>query len=155
GSCPGGVELALALDGHGRAALRRSPGVRQTIPSKSTSSENLRPVADSERIVALDVLRGFALYGVLLANAAPFYSGRVFLPQPLSPLDDFARILINIFVDGKAMTLFSFLFGLGFGVQLLRAEARGRDVLSLYPRRLGALLVISLFHIVVIYWGDI
>ncbi len=125
-----------------------------------TATEGLRPVEDFERLILLDVLRGFALYGVLLANTIPWYSGNGFLSQAeraarTSSLDIAALDLVNIFIDNKAMTLFSFLFGLGFAVQLQRASAQGRNIASLYPRRLGILFAIGAFHISVIYWGDI
>lgn len=119
----------------------------------------LDPVAASDRIPLLDVLRGFALYGVLLANMV-WFSGRAFLPREPGPppsldVNGVAEIVIRIFVDGKAMTLFSFLFGLGFAVQLERAEARGHNVLPTYLRRLGAMLALGFCHIVLIWWGDI
>jgi uncharacterized protein len=122
--------------------------------------EDLRPVSTAERVALIDVLRGFALYGVLLANTIPFYSGRSFLPKAevaarTSSLDQIALVVINVFVDGKAMTLLSFLFGLGFAVQLTRAESRGRSVLPVYLRRLVVMIAIGGCHITFIWWGDI
>jgi uncharacterized protein len=119
----------------------------------------LAPVAAPDRIPLLDVLRGFALYGVLLANTV-WFSGRAFLPREPGPppsldVHGVAEIVIRIFVDAKAMTLFSFLFGLGFAVQLERAEARGRSGLPTYLRRLGIMLALGFCHIVLIWWGDI
>ena len=122
--------------------------------------EGIHPVLPAERVVLLDVLRGFALYGVLLANTIPWYSGRALLPRaeaaipPGSP-DDIALFLVSLFVDGKSLTLFSFLFGLGFAVQLLRAEDRGQSVVPVYLRRLGILFLIGLCHITFLWWGDI
>jgi uncharacterized protein len=132
----------------------------ETASATPAAPEGLRPVSAAERVDLLDVLRGFALYGVLLANTIPWYSGRAFLPRaevafrPGSP-DNIALVLVAIFVDGKAMTLFSFLFGLGFAVQLLRAEARGGNAIPVYLRRLGVLFLIGLCHITLLWWGDI
>jgi len=97
---------------------------------------------------------------VLLANTIPWYSGRAFLPpaeaavRPGSP-DEIALFLIALFIDTKSLTLLSFLFGLGFAVQLLRAEDRGQSVVPVYCRRLGVLFLIGLCHIVFLWWGDI
>jgi uncharacterized protein len=118
------------------------------------------PTAAAERIVVLDVLRGFALYGVLIANAVPWFSGRAFMPRAelVAQLDSIDRVflfLLNVFVDGKAMTLLTFLFGLGFSMQLQRAEASGRSVLPVHFRRLAALGLIGAAHVLLIWWGDI
>src|SRR5437763_3179328 len=68
--------------------------------------------------------------------------------------DSVAQGFIDFVVQGKCITLFAFLFGLGFAVQMTRAEERGRSV-SFYPRRLLILLCIGLFHAWVIWPGDI
>lgn len=120
--------------------------------------EGPSPVA--ERIGLLDVLRGFALYGVLLANTAVFYSGRAFLPRAEAAarsdsLDEVASWLLSVFVDGKALTLLTFLFGLGFAVQLERAETQGRSVVPIFLRRLLILLAIGICHMLLLWWGDI
>jgi uncharacterized protein len=122
--------------------------------------EELRPVAPAERVALLDVLRGFALYGVLLANTVTWFSGRAFLSREeiaaqTGPINGIALLLISVFVDGKAMTLLSFLFGLGFAVQLERAEEQGRSVLPVYLRRLVILIAIGLCHVALLWWGDI
>ena len=121
--------------------------------------ERLAPVAAAERVALLDVLRGLALYGVLLANMV-WFDGIAFLPRAevdarSTRLDDVAVFLIRIFVDAKAMTLFSFLFGLGFAIQLDRAAARGQDGLPLYLRRLSVLMLLGVSHILLLWWGDV
>jgi len=131
-----------------------------TASTPAAPAEALRPVAPSERVAVLDVLRGFALYGVLLANTVTWYSGRAFLPgaeiaSRTGPVDVAARTVIKFLVDGKSMTLLSFLFGVGFAVQLTRAEEQGREVLPVYLRRLAILIAIGLCHATFIWWGDI
>ena len=131
-----------------------------TASTPAAPIEELRPVAPAERVDVLDVLRGFALYGVLLANTVTWYSGRAFLPRAeiasrSSSIDVAASFVIRLLVDGKAMSLLSFLFGLGFAVQLARAEEQGRDVLPAYLRRLGILITIGLCHVAFLWWGDI
>jgi uncharacterized protein len=101
----------------------------------------LEPVAATERIFTIDVLRGIALFGVLVANVWLWFSGAVFLFPGLRTelhrltIDSIAFYSIAIFVSGKALSTFSFLFGLGFAVQMLRAEARGARIVPVYSRR--------------------
>jgi uncharacterized protein len=64
-------------------------------------------------------------------------------------------MLANVFVNDKFITIFSLLFGLGFGIQLARARARGVDVVPTYSRRLLVLLVIGLAHKFALWGGDI
>lgn len=124
------------------------------------TSTTAAPTPASERLAVLDVLRGFALYGVLLANAVPLYSGRAFMPRSAflaqaDAIDQVFLFLLGIFVDGKAMMLLTFLFGLGFALQLQRAEASGSNVLVTYLRRLAALALIGVSHVLLLWWGDI
>ncbi|MGE6758371.1 DUF418 domain-containing protein [Corallococcus interemptor] len=129
----------------------------------SPSSAEARPVDSSERLVLLDALRGFALCGVFISNVMGWFSGRAFLPreQVLSALNtaSLADTVVwqgfALLVAGKFITLFSFLFGLGFAVQMGRAEARGASITPLYVRRLGVMLVMGLSHLFLIWYGDI
>jgi uncharacterized protein len=60
-----------------------------------------------------------------------------------------------LFVDHKFYTLFSFLFGLGFAIQLSRAKERSYNVVAVYARRVSILAVMGLLHIAVVWYGDI
>jgi uncharacterized protein len=100
-----------------------------------TNREAPRPVSAHERIDLIDVLRGFALFGVLLANLVWITTDVVLTDARLSklptePLDRIAEPLVAFFVDHKFYTLFSFLFGLGFAVQLSRAAERSNNVVA-------------------------
>jgi len=114
------------------------------------------PVPANERIETLDVLRGFALLGVLLANLYELYSFRFAHYEPPSgAVDTLADSFIGIVVRSKAQTLLTFLFGFGFAMQLLRAQERGERVAPLYVRRLLALLAIGWLHVLLISWVDV
>jgi uncharacterized protein len=118
----------------------------------------LAPVSPRERVATLDVLRGFAMLGVLLANLFELFSLRFTLKDagpPAGVLDQLASSFIGIAVAGKAQTLLTFLFGFGFAVQLLRAEARNESVMPVYLRRLFALLVIGWLHVLLLSWVDV
>jgi len=65
------------------------------------------------------------------------------------------QTVINAFIQGKFITIFSFLFGMGFAIQFSRAEARGARFLGFYPRRLVALALLGLIHGILIWGGDI
>lgn len=118
------------------------------------------PVAPEERQPLIDALRGVALAGVLLANLG-YLSLYEFMPEasraalPTAGTDAWVMKLMEWVVGAKAITVFSLLFGLGFAIQLERAEARGALGLPRYLRRLGWLLVIGLLHSYLIWWGDI
>jgi uncharacterized protein len=128
--------------------------------SAPTIPESPHPVSAHERIDLIDVVRGFALFGVLLANLVWITTDVVLtdarLSQlPTAPLDRVVKPLVVFFVDHKFYTLFSFLFGLGFGIQLSRTEQRGYNMAAIYARRVSILAVIGLMHIALVWYGDI
>ncbi|MDI1475127.1 DUF418 domain-containing protein [Polyangium sp. y55x31] len=134
-------------------------GQGEAEPTKTNSTE-LAPAAPAERVEVLDVLRGFALYGVLLANTVPWFSGLAFLPRDVvvpraDTADKVFLFLLGLFVDGKAMGLLTMLFGLGFAVQLERSEALGRSVVPLHVRRMAAMALIGVSHVLLLWWGDV
>lgn len=118
----------------------------------------MRPVAQNERIDILDILRGFAIFGILAVNIYGMASPN-FLPGYVKPewpwYDELAKTLMLFLAEGKFYVIFSFLFGLGFSVQLARAEAKGNDVRSFYPRRLWVLFGFGLLHATFLFIGDI
>jgi uncharacterized protein len=117
------------------------------------------PVAPRERIAAIDIVRGFALLGILAVNMAlfanPIYSVLGGHGPWTGPLDRAAAWLIRFLAESKFYTLFSFLFGLGLVLQMQRAAARGVPFVPVYARRLLILLVIGLIHAYLIWIGDI
>ena len=119
----------------------------------------LAPIAPAERIAALDVLRGFALVGILLMNmeafAGPMVRALTGLDPTLTGVNRLTDGLIYFFVQGKFFTLFSLLFGMGFAMMVQRAEVAGRPFAGLYWRRSLALLGIGLAHSLLIWSGDI
>lgn len=75
------------------------------------------PVSGAERIGELDIIRGFALFGVLWANlfshAELAVPDAVILALPTAPADHVIRFLGYWLIAGKAQALFSLLFGFG------------------------------------------
>ncbi len=122
------------------------------------SKSQVGPVSLRERIEILDVLRGLAVCGILIGNVQ-WFSGYGMMPAELeaqSPLADrVTHFLVHFFVEGKFYSIFSFLFGFGFALQISRAEERGDLKASLFKRRLFWLLVIGLVHAYLLWAGDI
>lgn len=111
---------------------------------------SLTPVGD-DRSEVLDVLRGFALLGILLVN----FWGDQATSGPMQSIDNGVNEGLDVLISSSFYPLFSFLFGLGFAVQLMRAHARGTGVVLVYLRRMMALLLIGAVHSVFIWNGDI
>jgi len=124
------------------------------IPPGKVGSE-MRPTAASERIDLVDVLRGFAVFGILVANMASYSGMQGGYASWTQPLDRAVFLLTRLLVEAKFYSLFSFLFGWGMAVQMRRADARQSAFLPLYLRRLLALLLFGIIHATLIWTGDI
>ena len=108
-----------------------------------------------ERVEVLDVLRGFAIFGINIVNLMLMAWPTMGRAPWTTTADQIASTAITIFAAGKFYTLFSFLFGFGFAVQLTRFEARGLPVVRTYLRRVAGLLLIGVLHALLIWWGDV
>lgn len=118
------------------------------------------PVETLSRHIVIDALRGFALFGVCMANY-PEFSLYTFLPAEVrdnmasAGVDYIVRWLQLVFIDGKFYTLFSLLFGLGFSIILSNAQKRGADGMRIFYRRMIILALIGLAHLLLLWSGDI
>ncbi len=117
------------------------------------------PVPKQERIVDLDILRGIALFGILVVNlklfANPLFSFVVEIDSWQQWYHQAADFLIRFLFEGKFITLFSLLFGLGFYIFTERLKARGEKARRVFLRRMGILFVIGLLHAWAFWSGDI
>ncbi|MEX0899646.1 MAG: DUF418 domain-containing protein [Gammaproteobacteria bacterium] len=118
-----------------------------------------QPIEPSERIQSLDVIRGFALLGILLMNIEYFQKPMqavVFgLDMTQTGIDYAVALFVYVFVQGKFYTMFSLLFGIGFVIFLDRALARGVAPRVLFARRLFGLVLIGAAHAFLVWSGDI
>jgi uncharacterized protein len=125
----------------------------------NAASSPLQPVGAHERIAVIDILRGFALLGILLMNMEAFSSPLDLSFTGIDPhwqgADYWADAAIYVLVQGKFFTLFSLLFGAGFSVMAQRADRAGRAFAPFYLRRSAALLLIGLCHALLVWSGDI
>jgi uncharacterized protein len=113
----------------------------------------LQPLPRQQRIGAVDVLRGFALLGVVVVNTQAF-AGHL-PPPPGTLVDRVAAWLVAWLLTAKSYSLFSLLFGLGFAIQMERAEARGQDFGPFFRRRCLVLFLIGVANAVLLFEGDI
>jgi uncharacterized protein len=128
----------------------------ETVPSGTALGA---PAEPSQRIELLDALRGFALFGVCLANlfALAYWdvAATRILPRFTLPTDGVAQFLMHTLVEGRFYSIFSLLFGLGFALQMQRAETRGGDGIPFFKRRIRILMLIGLAHMLLLWFGDI
>lgn len=104
----------------------------------------------AERIHSVDALRGFALFGILLANI-PF-SGEAVVASSLNSIFDFFH---NQFIAHKFIAIFSMLFGFGFFIQFERFQAKGNSFTRYFLIRMLLLFIIGCLHAYLLWLGDI
>lgn len=117
------------------------------------------PVAENSRLTTIDMLRGFALLGILLMNIAGFsmadYSFEAFKNDP-GNLNFWVLQFNSIFFEGKMRAMFGMVFGAGVLLFIANKNMKGSSVHALYYRRMFWLLLFGLVHSHLILWtGEI
>jgi uncharacterized protein len=117
----------------------------------------LAPTPPAERDASIDVLRGVALFGVLLENlqhfASPTYLELV-ASGSATALDRAGLFALRLFCDNKIYLLFAFLFGHGIALQMLRGARQGGSFAALHLWRMAVLFLIGLANLQ-LWTGDI
>ncbi|MFD1883912.1 DUF418 domain-containing protein [Paenibacillus wenxiniae] len=116
------------------------------------SPSMLPPLGAKERLHFLDIVRGFAMLGIIMVNYFLIASSGMFAN---SAGNNMTTLMVNWFAEGKFYTLFSFLFGIGFMIFMNRAEAKFDSPRIVFMRRLVILFGFGLLHIALIWSGDI
>ncbi|OMG00882.1 DUF418 domain-containing protein [Paenibacillus sp. FSL R7-0337] len=111
-----------------------------------------QPMSLRERVHFLDIVRGFAMMGIIIVNYFLIVDSVKGFEMSS---DDGLHNLVSWFAEGKFVTLFSFLFGVGFMIFMDRAAARVESPNKLFARRLTFLLGFGILHITFIWVGDI
>ncbi len=117
----------------------------------------LAPTPPAERDAAIDVLRGVALFGVLLENLQHFTSPsylELVASGSASALDRIGLGALRLCCDNKIYLLFAFLFGYGIALQMLRSSRKGASFVALHLWRMACLFLIGLAN-ALIWTGDI
>ena len=120
------------------------------------------PVKQGNRINSLDIMRGVALFGILLMNIAgmglPMSYSNPTIWGGSEGLDLLAWVTTNMFFEGTMRGMFSLLFGAGIILLTSRAEAKGHDIhiADIYYRRNILLVLFGMTHAYLLLWvGDI
>ncbi len=120
--------------------------------------QTLAPVQTNQREIFMDVLRGFAILGIFIANLNGFswYNGdaKITSPYLLPKADDTMEFLHHMLIEGKFYSIFSLLFGWGIALQFKRADEKGINALPTVRRRLFFMLLLGAIHLL-IWPGDI
>lgn len=121
-------------------------------------NNSITPIQNQDREVFMDVLRGFAILGIFIANlnSFSFYSANSTDTGPflIPALDEKMSFLHHMFIEGKFYTIFSFLFGWGIALQIKRGANKGIDVIPTVKRRLIFMLALGFIHLM-LWPGDI
>src|SRR5436190_12744942 len=117
------------------------------------------PIAPSDRIAAIDMVRGIALFGVMAINVVTVFRVSIFerfLPDggDGTRLDRALYSILMVGIDLKAFALFSLLFGVGLAIQCDHLSADSRCT-ALLVRRLAFLMLFGAAHLVLVWNGDI
>ena len=118
----------------------------------------MKPVDHNKRYSELDALRGFALFGILLANLYSFFgysSHSSYEIVHLPNADRAVLFVIDWFVEGKFYSIFSMLFGMGFALQSMRMSDDQEFFADFWFRRMKLLICFGLIHMFLIWHGDI
>ena len=120
------------------------------------------PVRQSERISSVDVLRGFALLGILVMNIGDFalHEGFDFHPTSIGDIGKLNLLLWAgrfVLFEGKMRAIFSMLFGAGVILLTSRLEKRGEGAIAgdVFTRRNMWLTLFGVLHAYFLWWGDI
>ena len=139
------------------ATVQSSGGTQLGLDAAFSAS----PIVPSDRIAAIDIVRGIALFGAMAMNVVTVFRTSIFerflfLSAPIDGtwLDRALYWILMIGIDLKAFALFSLLFGVGLAIQYDHLSASYRRT-ALLVRRLAFLLLIGAAHLVLIWNGDI
>jgi uncharacterized protein len=119
------------------------------------------PVTRGERIGDIDVLRGTALFGVFLVNMIGIANAGLLATEAqlaalrTAGVDRVVTFMMDWLVEDKANTVFAFLFGLGFYIQMERGLARDARFGRVYARRLAILALFGWAHMLFLWTWDI
>jgi uncharacterized protein len=120
--------------------------------------QTLAPVQTNQRETFMDVLRGFAILGIFIANLNGFswYSDQAKATGPylLPAADDTMSFIHHMLIEGKFYSIFSLLFGWGIALQIKRGIAGGTNPMPTIRRRLFFMLLLGAVHLL-IWPGDI
>lgn len=128
-----------------------------------TNATNAAPIGNRGRIQSLDILRGVAVFGILLMNITAF---ALVFPAYYNPTIDGGATGINlatyevvtVLFEGTMRGIFSLLFGAGIVLLTSRMEEGGAGLMTaeIHFRRMMWLLLFGFIHWALMLWiGEI
>ena len=110
---------------------------------------------EKNRLAYLDLLRGFAILGILISNLPIIAEPPFSMVTHHDDLSRWVKLFSLFFVAGKFFLIFSFVFGYGFTILLASSERNGLDAKRIFFRRLFGLLFLGILHATLFFNGDI
>jgi len=112
-----------------------------------------------ERIADLDIIRGYAIFGILTCNIVALNYPMEYFSQYFSEHNSwtdqiFEFIRFSYFGD-RTYTIFALLFGIGIGIQFLKFENNPKSFIPYQFTRMTILFIIGIVHATIIWFGDI
>ncbi len=123
----------------------------------SRDEKEIAPVSAGNRIDYMDLLRGIAIFFILIANLrwfslyTPGFKGEYLFPG----IDHWVHQLQHIFIEGKFYSIFSILFGWGIALQIKKSKNDDVSTAKFIRRRLSFMLLLGGIHLFLIWEGDI
>lgn len=125
----------------------------------STGIRAFHPTEPGQRIIRIDILRGLALFGVLLVNVfgynASLFDFSGFYSTFTDPVNSTVFEMLTGFCADKFIFIFSFLFGMGFSIMYRKYQADEKHFFRIYFRRMLVLSLFGILHILLFWSGDI
>lgn len=125
-----------------------------------TTASTQRATVGTQRVHSLDILRGIAVFGILVVNVEQMFLPMFYANSPLPVIPgevgfEIAWLITDIFFENKFLTLFSLLFGASFFLQSQGAKAKGRGFVAPFLRRLLLLAAFGVVHATFFYAADV
>ncbi|OKY27186.1 DUF418 domain-containing protein [Thalassotalea sp. PP2-459] len=118
------------------------------------------PVQTSDRLIAIDLIRGVALLGILIMNIQAFSMAFSAYSNPtaygdLTGVNYYVYYVSHVFANQKFMTIFSLLFGCSIVLMADHIVKKGGNASKMHYKRMFILAVVGIAHAYLLWFGDI
>src|SRR5438445_2514093 len=152
--------IPAALPDVQTAEIAHAPSSSEVIHVEPLPAPRPGAVPEADRIQSIDVLRGFALLGILVMNIQSFSMILAAYENPtaygnLEGANYWVWFFSHVLADQKFMTIFSMLFGAGIVLMTSRQEETTGRSAAVHYRRMGVLALFGMLHAYLFWYGDI
>lgn len=118
------------------------------------------PMHTKNRLVAIDLIRGVALLGILIMNIQAFSMIFAAYSNPtaygdLSGINYYVYYFSHVFANQKFMTIFSLLFGCSIVLMADHIVKKGGNATKIHYKRMFILAIVGIAHAYLLWFGDI